>query len=161
MKKIISFFLLFIILSSLNKDRKVKGNVMDSFQWMAGSWKMETKRGMIMETWISSNDSTLAGESIRVNLTGGTDLLEKIQLVYRNHAYYYIPVAQGQNKNKPVSFKITKFTDTGFVAENPEHDFPKRITYQLENRDSLHAVIDGGPLQPEKKSDFYYSRIKN
>ena len=133
---------------------------MQSFRWMLGSWKMETKRGAIMETWIHVNDSTMAGESFMVKLTGGTVQLENVQLLYRNEEYFYIPVAKGQNNEQPVSFRITSHNETGFVAENPEHDFPKRITYELVNKDSVHAFIDGGPAMPDKKSDFYYSRIK-
>ena len=161
MRKFLFIVILLTISNGMVSRLLFINNKMETFNWMTGSWKMETKRGMIMETWISSNDSTLSGESIRVSITGGTELLEKIQLVHRNHEYFYIPVAQGQNENKPVKFKITTFSETGFVAENPEHDFPKRISYNLMSKDSIHAFIDGGPLQPEKKSDFFYSRIKN
>ena len=159
-KFLLILILLFFSIGLISRIHSYKYK-MSSFKWMIGSWKMETKRGAILETWISSNDSTLSGESIRINLTGGTDLLEKIQLVSRNKEYFYIPTAQGQNENKPVKFKITSFSDSGFVAENPAHDFPKRISYNLMSKDSIHAFIDGGPSMPEKKSNFYYLRIKN
>jgi hypothetical protein len=134
---------------------------MESFKWMIGTWKMNTRRGAIMETWISYNDSTMAGESFIVKMTGGTTILEKLELVCRNKEYFYIPTVQGQNENKPVKFMITSHSETGFVAENPEHDFPKRITYKLVNTDSVHAFIDDGLSVPVKRSDFYYSRQKN
>jgi hypothetical protein len=148
-------------LSGWVPEKKVAKNKMEKFNWIIGSWKMETKRGIIIETWISTDDSTLSGESVRVNLTGGTDLLETVRIVNRNKEYFYIPTAKGQNEDRPVIFKITSADKSGFVAENPEHDFPKRISYQLISEDSIHAIIDAGPAMPEKKSDFYFSRFKN
>lgn len=101
----------------------------------------------------------MQGGSVFFKNETDSTLLETISLVFRNNKYYYIPVTSRQNDNKPVSFAITSFDGKGFVAENPEHDFPKRITYRLITKDSIHAFIDGGPSMTEKKSDFYYSRI--
>ena len=103
----------------------------------------------------------MQGKSVFVKNETDSTVLENIMLTYRDNKYYYIPTAKGQNDNKPVSFEITFFNEKGFVAENPEHDFPKRITYQLINTDSIHAFIDGGAAMPEKKGDFYFSRITN
>ena len=161
MRKFLFIAILLTISNGMVSRLLFINNKMETFNWMIGSWKMETKPGAILETWIYRNDSTLSGESIRINFTGGTDLLEKIQLVCRNKEYFFISTAQGQNDDKPVKFKITTYSETGFVAENPEHDFPKRISYNLMSKDSIHAFIDGGPSMPEKKSDFYYSRYKN
>ena len=133
---------------------------MGSFKWMIGSWTMKAKSGTITETWVSVNDSTLGGESIMVKNSGGIVQLENTRLVYRNHEYFYCSVAHGQNNEEETKFKITSFSENGFISENPAHDFPKRITYRLINKDSLHAFIDGGPSMPDKKSDFYYSRYK-
>ena len=160
MKKIIKTVLLFFIISGFIVNKEYE-NKMQSFQWMVGSWTMKTKNGAIMETWVSINDSTLGGESIMVKNTGGTQQLENTRLIYRNKEYFYCSVAHGQNNEEETKFKITSFSESGFVSENPAHDFPKRITYQLINKDSLHAFIDGGPSMPDKKSDFYYSRNKN
>ncbi len=161
MKRLVIFSGITLISAAFSNKENSYASNMHSFSWLIGAWKMETKRGVICEKWKSSNDSTLSGKSMLVkNTTGDTVFLEKIQLVYRNNAYFYIPVAEGQNNNDPVEFKITSYNANGFVAENPDHDFPKRIMYNLITKDSIHAVIDGGPAIPLKKSNFYYSRIK-
>jgi len=161
MKKSIGFLILFFLVAGSSFTKKNDESKMQSFKWMVGSWSMKTKNGAILETWVSINDSTLSGESSMVKNTGGSKQLETTRLIYRNKEYFYCSVAHGQNNEEETKFKITSFSENGFVSENPAHDFPKRITYQLINKDSLHAFIDGGPAAPDKKSDFYYSRYKN
>lgn len=140
---------------------KTTENKMKQFEWLNGSWTMKMKRGTIMESWNHRNDSTMLGESLMVNVTGQSNVLENLRLAYESGTYYYISRVKGQNNDQEVKFKLTSHSENGFVAENPEHDFPKRITYELVNKDSVHAFIDGGPSLPDKRSDFYYSRYKN
>lgn len=158
MKTIANAVILMLIATSFTVDKKNSEIKLKSFSWLIGSWKMETKRGAIYEKWDVANDSSFSGESYIIRTTRETVPLEKIQLVRRGNEYFYIPVARGQNNDQPVKFTITNFNESGFVAENPGHDFPKRITYKLVTKDSIHAYIDGGPAMPDKKSDFYYSR---
>lgn len=159
MKKLLILILLFVGLAGLISLTKRGNDKISEFKWLSGSWKMTTKRGAIVESWTVINDSSMQGGSVFIKNETDSTLLETISLVFRNNKYYYIPVTSRQNDNKPVSFAITSFDRKGFVAENPEHDFPKRITYRLITIDSIHAFIDGGPSMTEKKSDFYYSRI--
>ncbi len=136
-------------------------NNMQAFQWLSGSWKMSTPRGAIIESWSVLDDSTLTGESVMIKTDGEKKQLENIRLVFREQSYYYIPVAIGQNNDQPVKFRITSRGEKGFVAENPDHDFPKRIIYTLVNSDSLHAVVDDGEDDSKKRSRFYFSKVKN
>jgi hypothetical protein len=137
-------------------------NKLDAFKWLNGSWLMKKKNGSaIMESWTVINDSSLAGESLNLSPTGESSVSESLQLVYRNKEFFYISAVKGQNNGEAVKFKITSHSENGFVAENPKHDFPKRITYKLINKDSIYAFIDGGPALPEKKFNFYYSSVKN
>jgi hypothetical protein len=160
MKKNSIVFLLLISVCSFSPDLSGIPANMKSFNWLQGSWQMQTKRGIITEKWAIANDSTLAGQSI-ITRTDGTEIpLEKIELAFRNGSYYYVPTVKNQNGEQPVEFKITSHNETGFVAENPQHDFPKRISYALVNNDSIRAVIDDGAATPVKKSSFYYSRKK-
>ena len=159
MKKYTAFLTL-LILSGFSNPA-IQKNKMEPFSWIKGKWAMHTGRGTITESWKVTNDSTYSGESKMIKANGEVKPLENIQLVYRNKEYFYIPITAGQNEEKPVLFKLTSFSKNGFVAENPDHDFPKRITYNLVNKDSIHAFIDDGPANPEKKLNFYYSREVN
>jgi hypothetical protein len=55
---------------------------------------------------------------------------------------------------------MTTAANNLFVFENAQHDFPKRIVYQLVNADSLHAFIDDGIDGSEKRQNFYNKRVK-
>jgi len=129
------------------------------FKWLNGSWTMTEKDGIVTEQWKHVNDSLMEGNS---DFVKGDSVIpfETIKIYKKDTSFYYEAKAAGQNNELPVGFRITTISDSAFAAENPEHDFPKRITYRLITKDSIHAFIDGGPSMPEKKSDFYYSRVK-
>ena len=157
-----SIFLLLLIAFSFYAFNKKNENKMENFKWLEGSWVMKKKNGgSIMENWSVKNDSTMLGESMSFSTTGQSKVLENLRLTYQSGSYYYNSKVNGQNDGKEVAFKITSHSEKKFVAEKPDHDFPKRITYELITKDSIHAFIDGGPSMPDKKSDFYYSRYKN
>jgi len=148
-----------IFLSCSEADKK-KNVTIESFGWLNGSWAMKENDGTITEQWKQVNDSLMEGSS---DFIKGDSVFpfEKIRLFRRGGNFYYEAKAAKQNNEQPVEFTLSSFSDSGFVAENPAHDFPKRITYRLVNKDSIHAVVDGGPQQPDKKSEFYYSKTKN
>ncbi len=151
-----AFLLLMVsVCFSAGEKRASKSN---QFSWLLGNWQMQKKSGLITESWTQQNDSTMNGESFLIKTTGEKILLERILFVRREGQYFYIPTTANQNNQQPVSFTVTSYSNSGFTAENPEHDFPKRIIYTLINKDSLQAIIDGGPAMPEKKSIFNYSR---
>jgi Domain of unknown function (DUF6265) len=149
------------ILLSISFQKSPVSDSIKQFKWLQGNWMLKKKNGgAIMENWLLSNDTTLSGESLSFSATGMSKVSETLELVYRNNQYYYISTVKEQNNNQAVIFTITSHTDTSFVAENPEHDFPKRITYILTKTDSLHAFIDGGPAIPDKRADYFFSRYK-
>ena len=77
-----------------------------------------------METWVSLNDSTLGGESSMVKKTAGAQQLETTRLIFRNKEYFYCSVAHGQNNEQETKFKITSFSENGFVSETRPMIFP-------------------------------------
>ncbi len=161
MKQLPVFFFLLLISSiglvqCKNNKKSVEKNI-SQFSWLYGEWEMKEKDGLVTEQWKQVNDSLMEGSSDFIK-GDSTIPFETIKLFRRSNDFYYEAKAAGQNKELPVEFKLTSFSDSGFVAENSQHDFPKRITYRLVTNDSIHAFVDGGPAMPEKKSDFYYSR---
>lgn len=135
-KNIVSLFIFLgvTITASAQKAEQVK--------WMAGTWKINTGNGAIVEQWKTINDSTLAGISYFVK--GNTDTIpqETIELSFRNGEWHYIPTVKNQNNAQPVPFKIIFLKAQEFIAENPAHDFPQRIAYRrIGNR--IYASIEG------------------
>lgn len=148
-----------LLLAGCSEGKKEKPQTVGLFSWLNGSWAMNSDDGIVTEKWKNIGDSLMEGSS---DFIKGDSVIpfETIRLFKRGIDFYYEAKAAGQNDEQPVEFKLSSFSDSGFVAENPQHDFPKRITYRRVNKDSIHAFVDGGPAMPDKRSDFYYSRFK-
>ena len=160
MKKSISAVLIFAtLLAGCSQVKKNKTETVNRLNWLNGSWAMKTDDGTVTEQWKPVNDSLMEGSS---DFVKGDSVIpfETIKIFRRDTSFYYEAKAAGQNNEQPVEFILTAYSDTGFVAENPQHDFPKRISYKLVNKDSIHAFVDGGFSMPDKRVDFYYARRK-
>jgi hypothetical protein len=128
---------------------------------LEGVWKMNTKRGAICEEWKKVNKNYLQNKGYMVR-GADTTINERVTLTRTKENIFYTSTVEDQNDKKPVAFKMTSAaTGHVFVFENPEHDFPKRIVYELVSADSLHAFIDDGIDGTKKIQHFYYSRYKN
>jgi hypothetical protein len=79
-----------------------------------------------------------------------------VRLEQRKNDLFYIVSVPNQNEEQPVAFKLTSSTIDYLVFENPEHDFPKKITYKLVTKDSLYAEISGDG----KSQGFPFTKIK-
>lgn len=135
-------------------------DAMEPFKWLLGDWQSERKSGLLTESWKQVNDSSYEGKSYMTSKAGENKMLEEMQLIYRQKKFHFISIVPGQNKELPVSFLIKTISSGQLLAENPDHDFPRRISYQFMKPDSLHAWIDGGLANVEQRVDFYFSRKK-
>lgn len=126
-------FLPFLTFSSIAQS-------VDDFSWLEGTWQRQnTKPGSsAFETW-NQSEGMLSGMGVTLK---GTDtvFIEKLKIVNQKDTWYY--VAEVSHNAAPTYFKITSFGKEGFVCENPDHDFPKKIVYALED-DRLIATISG------------------
>lgn len=122
---------------------------------LIGRWENQTSDGVFSETWIKENDSLFLAESYFIN-EKDTLFSETIRLEAQANDLFLIVTVPNQNEEKPVAFKLTSSSSGYFVFENPEHDFPKKITYRLINQDSLFAEISGNG----KNQGFPFSRFK-
>lgn len=134
MKKLAALAMLSLLLT------EGRAQVQD-FQWLIGRWKLGDRN--IYEVWKQA-DGQLIGEAFEVK---GSDTIvtEVISLQFYKNAFHYIPDVAGDQP--AIDFVITSSDNTGFVAENPNHDFPKKIVYQYSSEDKqekINAVIEGG-----------------
>lgn len=139
--------------------QKKKPSALKKASWLIGTWENKTKRGSIYEAWMQKDDSTLAGRSYMIK---GTDTMtvETISLEQRNGVLSYIPTMSNQNEGKPVPFKLTAASGDALVFENPEHDFPKKITYTRLSAGSLMAEISGPMNGQEKAIKFPMTKVQ-
>ena len=55
----------------------------------------------------------------------------------------YLATVKGQNDNKPVAFTSTNETENKLIFENPQHDYPQKITYTKGSNNTLTAEVTG------------------
>lgn len=120
--------------------------------WLAGAWSGTMGRAAIEEQWLPPAGNSLLGVS-RTIAAGRMVSFEYLRIIERNGETFYIAQPNGR---PPTEFKLTSVTSTKAVFENPTHDFPKVITYELTAPDSLIATISGN----EKRQEFRFQRAK-
>lgn len=154
------YILFLFAFTACAEHSKQPPKTVQSFALLNGDWQMTEGDGIITESWKPVNDSLMEGRSDFIK--GDTVIpFETIKLYRKVDSFYYEAKAAGQNNEQPVAFTITSFSDSGFIAENRQHDFPKRILYKFVNKDSIYARVDDGLENPQRKAEFYYSRSKN
>jgi hypothetical protein len=137
MKKLLTIGLILILQCSF---AQVSSDV-KKLLWLEGKWeRTNTKPGKKgFEIWTKVSATEWKGKG--VSLTGAdTTFVEKLRVIVKDGTPYY--VADVPENQKEVLFRFTMITENSFVCENPQHDFPKKISYQRD-RDKLKAVISG------------------
>lgn len=110
--------------------------------WLIGNWGNASAEGELTEFWKKTNDSVYHGESYFV-VKNDTVFSESIELEDAKGKLTYIVTTPEENDAKPVRFEMTTITNDSIVFENPQHDFPNKITYTKITNGSLVARIYG------------------
>ena len=143
----LSFLLVMSACSPSSKESDLK-----NFEWLLGKWERvnENPEKTTFENWERHSPTTLKGTGI--TLKGqDTIFMEKLRIEIRQENIYYIP--EVAHNAAPVLFKIQECSNTGFTAENPDHDFPKKIAYQ-KTGNGMKATISGDG----RSIDFIFRR---
>jgi hypothetical protein len=108
--------------------------------WLAGVWATEPDaRGAVTEEfWSDAKGGLMLGAS-RTLQGERAVFFEHLRLERRDTGWVYLASPRGQNET---AFALTAHTATSATFENPEHDFPKKISYALEG-DTLTATVTG------------------
>lgn len=123
--------------------------------WITGQWNRTNVRAgqTATETWKKESKTLYTG--MGVSMKGNdTTFVEKLRIEIKDDKLYY--VADVRENAAPTYFEITEITEKGFVSRNPDHDFPKMISYDLKDN-VLTAVISDGA---EKKIGFFFEKLK-
>lgn len=127
--------------------------------WIAGCWASDGGETGSVEQWMPLAGDTLLGVS-RIVKNGKTIEHEFMQIRPENGRIAYIALPSGQTQ---ASFPLASVTDSKAVFENPQHDFPQRIVYELVQSASgpqrLHARIEGMRNGKLKGIDYPMTRV--
>ena len=94
-------------------------------EWLSGCWERRRDDRTTIEIWMVPAGGMMLGAS-RTVASGTT--LEYEQLMIREYEGRLVYTANPSGQAE-ASFTSTEVTDSSFVVENPQHDFPRRITY--------------------------------
>ncbi len=131
----------------------------DTYFWLLGKWEMKEGASAIIEAWTFKDDSTFVGISSIQNNQKEQKILETMELRKRGGFVYYVPTVSGQNNNQEVVFIISLLQKNKFTAENQEHDFPKKISYELISAAKLLARIEGTKDGKTRKEEWLFKKL--
>lgn len=112
---------------------------MNDLGWLAGGWVGKRSSGSsIEERWSPPLGGAMLATSRTVNTSGKMVAFEYLRIVERDGELVYIAQPGGA---KATEFVATELSPTRVVFENPRHNYPKRIVYELSPEGELSATI--------------------
>ena len=143
MKKLLILFSFLLIISCGNEIKKSEKPT-----FLIGNWKrLDDKPGsQTFEVW----NTNLVG--MGYTMEGQKRSFQEILSIISINDTLHLEV-KGVNE-KPTLFKFTSQTDTSFVCENPQNEFPKKIKYFIENK-QLKAIVSSD----EFRIDFVFEKV--
>jgi hypothetical protein len=128
---------------------------LDQLEWMLGVWQMETPKVKVEETWRKLGDRTFEGDSVTRSKVDGKILArESIILAEMGGEIFYI--ARPSQNPYPVGFRLVRLQAGAAAFENPQHDFPQKITYSRNQDGSLDASVEGLQNGKTKRISFHF-----
>jgi hypothetical protein len=125
----------------------------DNVRQLEGTWIRHFNDNQQIEKWISRNDS-LIGEATFIR--NGIQTTTEHMFIYEAGGELIFTADVPENV-VPVSFRLTDSNENGLLFENPEHDFPQFIRYQVKG-DSMYAAIGGTVNGFDKTAVFDFIR---
>lgn len=155
-KRIIQYLILILFFTTMAESQEK--TTMQKLLWIVDSWvSPDGGDSRSYEEWKVTGENLYEGSS-RTIKNGEVVFRESLKIEKTPEGIYYI--ADVPHNTAPVKFLLTGISDTSAVFENPEHNFPKKITY-LQVEGNLHAFIEGpGKDGKMKKIDFYFNKMR-
>ena len=123
--------------------------------WLQGCWELATADRVVEEQWMAPRGASMMGMSRTVR--GGKLVAYEMVLIREDMpALVYEAHPSGQ----PVAvFRSTALSEAQIVFENPSHDFPQQIGYELKG-DGLLAWTAGTQNGKSRRVEFPYKRVR-
>ena len=146
MKKLVLLVLLTFSASCKNTTtpvvQKESESITANFDWMLGDWQRSNEEEGLetFESWQKLDDWHYLGTALTLQ-EKDTVWQESVTLAQFDSGWEF--QVTGKGEIIPTVFKLTAADENGFIAENPENEFPKVIRYYKKG-EQMEAVISGG-----------------
>lgn len=127
---------------------------LDALAWLCGSWSGVTEGARVEEHWTVPAGGSMIGMN-RTVVGGRTVFYEYLRIEAGDDGIVYLASPRG--RQPPTAFALATMTEGEVAFENPEHDFPQRVTYRRE-AETLHARIDGEQDGEPRHSEWTMQR---
>lgn len=129
--------------------------VINDLRWLAGGWSGTKSTGStVEELWSPPRGGAMLGLSRTVNASGKMVAFEYLRIVEREGGLIYVAQPGGKTATE---FVLSELGPKRAVFENPRHDYPKRIVYELSNEGTLTTTVGqakgGTPQRIELERD--------
>jgi hypothetical protein len=122
--------------------------------FLLGEWEKKDSIGVLKEKWIAIDDSTFTGTSFFIINEKDTIHRESMELMQDGEYLIYRTTIKGENKDEPIPFQKMDEKDSLLVFTNPKHEYPNKISYQL-NKDKTVKTTISGIIKGKKSSESY------
>lgn len=123
---------------------------LDDLRWMAGHWRGSVDGVEMEEVWLAPRAGVMLGMHRDAKATRASFEFIRIATTPEGIVYFAQPAGR-----PPTPFRLMESTTTRAVFANPEHDFPQRIIYWLEDG-RLCARVEG---EGEKAEQWCWTRM--
>lgn len=137
------------------QDEKKEKQSIETLAWLAGNWISESEAETVEEHWLVPRGGLMLGIGRTVK-TSGRRNFEYMRIEEKKGALTFFASPSGQ---PATPFKATSVTADKVVFENPNNDFPAKITYWKEG-EQLRAKIEGEINGSVESMEWTWSRSK-
>ncbi|MCZ6754199.1 MAG: DUF6265 family protein [Gemmatimonadetes bacterium] len=134
---------------------EVEAPRLDRLAWLAGSWTGGEGDAVMEEHWTTPAGGLMVGMH-RDLRPGRRAFFEFLRIVEEKGQISYHAMPAG--RSPATIFPLLSMSDRRVVFENPDHDFPQRILYWLDDEGMLHARIEGTEDGETRGMEWHYRR---
>ena len=149
MKSVLSALVVLLVASSATAAS------IDDVAWLAGCWAADNREAGSVEQWMRPAGGAMLGMT-RVLDDGRIVGFEFLRIVETDDDSLVLFAQPGGDP--AVRFDLFALNDGLVTFENPRHDFPQRITYQLKSETQLLGMIEGSMGGQQATFEFPMTR---
>ncbi|MDU8887081.1 DUF6265 family protein [Yeosuana sp. MJ-SS3] len=123
---------------------------LSQLEFLIGTWQVEGKQNF--EYWEKVSETEFIGKGYKIR-DGVTRISETLELKVNDNNITFIATVPDQNEGQSIPFTLSASLDNLWSFENQNHDFPKKIQYQLLEGGKIKVNVLG---ENDKGFSFYF-----